>query len=78
MLATLSGFGETSGSLRNVTSRDGQRQIERLREVNPAEHYYRYDIISTSMPDSQYKGELLIRREQCGREGPPIPAGWSA
>jgi hypothetical protein len=61
LLASVSGFGESPGSVRNVTSRDGQKQIERLREVNPAEHYYRYDVISTKMPVAQYKGELRIQ-----------------
>jgi mxaD protein len=60
MLTSVSGFGETTGSVRNVTSRDGQKQIERLREINRSEHYYRYDIISTQMPISQYKGELRV------------------
>jgi len=61
LLASVSGFGETPGSVRNVTSQEGQKQIERLREINSAEHYYRYDIISSSMPVSQYKGELRIQ-----------------
>jgi len=54
--AVVAGFGETPCSVRNVTSQGGQKRIERLREVNPAEHYYRYDIISKQMPVSQYKG----------------------
>ena len=64
LLTSVSGFGETTGSVRNVTSRDGQKQIERLREINRAEHYYRYDVISTPMPVSQYKGELRV--QDCG------------
>ena len=54
--AVVAGFGETPCSVRIVTSQGGQKRIERLREVNPAEHYYRYDIISKQMPVSQYKG----------------------
>jgi len=64
MLASVSGFGETPGSVQSVVSKDGQKQVERLQEINPAEQYYRYDIISTSMPVSHYKGEFCI--QDCG------------
>jgi hypothetical protein len=53
------------------TSRDGTRQVERLLEVSPEQHYYRCTMQSTPLPVADYVGELRI-------EGDGNQSSWSA
>ena len=60
MLPRVEGRGETPGSIRRAIGRDGQEQTEKLLEVNPSERFYRYAIVTTSMPVRDYIGELRV------------------
>lgn len=60
MLKRVEGEGEEAGAIRKATGRDGSEQVERLKEIHPAQRYYRYEMISTAMPVSGYMGELRV------------------
>jgi hypothetical protein len=66
MLARVRGTGETAGAVRTAVGKDGQEQVERLVETDPAERYYRYVIESTQMPVTDYVGELRVRDHGTG------------
>ncbi len=52
--------GEWIGACRTIRAKDGGIQIERLRALVPHGRGYRYSIESSSMPVSNYVGELRI------------------
>ncbi len=60
MLAAVEGEGEEPGALRRAMGQDGREQVERLREINPRERFYRYEIVSTPMPVKDYVSELRV------------------
>lgn len=60
MLTKVEGEGEQPGSIRMPESADGQKQVERLREINPAQHLMRYEILSSPMPIKDYTAELRV------------------
>jgi uncharacterized protein YndB with AHSA1/START domain len=66
MLATVQGEGEHPGALRKATGADGSEQTERLIEVNPSEHYYRYVMEDTAMPVTDYSAEFRVRPSGAG------------
>jgi hypothetical protein len=61
MLARVEGRGDEVGALRTAETRDSQRQIERLTQVDPGDHRYRYEMVSTEMPVDTYVGDFSIR-----------------
>lgn len=61
MLASVRGKGEQPGALRTAKSQDGQEQVERLEQIDPAQHFYRYAVVSSPMPVSGYVGEFRVR-----------------
>jgi len=60
MLCQVEGTGESPGSTRTATGRDGAQQTERLREVDPIRRQYRYTMESTALPVTDYLGELRV------------------
>lgn len=60
MLEGVEGHGEQPGSTRTAQTGDGQRQVERLKEIAPAQHRYRYEMVSSPMPVKDYVGEFAI------------------
>jgi mxaD protein len=60
MLIRVDSDGEHEGSSRTATAKDGSRQTERLIELSPARHFYRYRMKFTPMPVRNYTGELRI------------------
>ena len=57
----MQGTGEHPGNVRKATGTDGSEQVERLVEMNPARHYYRYVMEQTAMPATDYSAELRVR-----------------
>jgi Polyketide cyclase / dehydrase and lipid transport len=66
MLAAVEGRGEEPGSTRTAETRDGQRQVERLQEIDTAQHRYRYEMVSSPMPVSDYVGEFVVHGDDPG------------
>jgi hypothetical protein len=60
LLTKVEGEGEQPGSIRVPESGNGQKQIERLREINPAQHFMRYAFVSSPMPIKGYVAELRV------------------
>jgi hypothetical protein len=67
MLQTVEGMGEEPGALRTAVGKDGQKQVERLEEANPIRHFYRYAIISTTMPVRDYVARFGISGNASGK-----------
>ncbi len=74
MLARVEGSGDEIGALRAAETRDNQHQVERLIALNPEDHRYRYEIMSTDMPVDHYVGDFSARPES-GQHSTVI---WSA
>lgn len=66
MLASVQGEGERPGAVRKATGQDGSEQVERLVEVDPSEHYYRYVMERTAMPVTDYSAEFRVQRDGDG------------
>ena len=60
-LAKVESDGELEGSLRTAEGRDGSRQTERLLEIAPDRHFYRYRMEATQMPVRDYVAELRVQ-----------------
>lgn len=61
MLEKVEGEGEEPGAIRTPVSRDGhQQQREKLLEMNPREHFYRYAIVSTPMAAKNWVCEFRV------------------
>jgi hypothetical protein len=63
MLAKVESEGNRAGCKRIAEARDGSRQVERLIEFAPDQHFYRYEMEFTAMPVRHYVGEFRI--EDC-------------
>lgn len=60
MLAKVDGDGEQPGAVRRAETTDGQWQTERLQEIVPGQHLYRYAIVETAMPVRDYIAEFRV------------------
>ena len=60
MLEKVEGEGEQPGAIRIPESKDGHKQIERLREISLVRHFMRYEIVSSPMPIKNYVAELRV------------------
>ena len=60
MLAKVHSEGDREGSLRMAEGRDGSRQTERLLEMAPEHHLYRYRMELTALPVRDYVSELRV------------------
>jgi hypothetical protein len=60
MLASVEGEGEQPGAQRVARTNDGQRQVERLREISQEGRFYRYVMESTPLPVTGYVGEFRV------------------
>ena len=66
MLAKVEGRGEHPGALRKARTQDGREQVERLLEISPSHHFYRYAMVSSAMPLRSYVGDFRVRENQDG------------
>ena len=53
--------GETKGSLRTLRLIGGAKLVERLEEVSPTERLYRYSILESPLPISDYVSEIRVK-----------------
>ena len=76
MLAKVDSEGDREGALRMAEGRDGSRQTERQRllEMAPEHHRYRYRMEITALPVRDYVGELRVE----GNADQTSTVKWSA
>jgi mxaD protein len=60
MLQSVGVFGEGTGATRVARAKGGGGQVERLQTLDPIQHVYRYTIEQSSLPVSDYVGELRV------------------
>ncbi|MFT3926665.1 MAG: SRPBCC family protein [Myxococcales bacterium] len=60
LLARGESLGNEPGALRHYETRDGMRQVERLDEMDPEHHTYRYTLQRSGLPVTNYTGELHV------------------
>ena len=53
--------GENKGSMRTLQLIGGAKLVERLEEVSPTERLYRYSIIESPLPISNYFSEIRVK-----------------
>ncbi len=61
MMEQVDSDGEQKGSLRTLRLIGGAKLVERLEEVSPTERLYRYSIIESPLPISDYVSEIRVR-----------------
>ncbi len=59
-LARVESIGNQPGAMRHMETTDGRRQVERLDEIDPERHLYRYTVQDSSLPFENYRAELRI------------------
>jgi hypothetical protein len=63
MLAKVEVQREELGAVRTAHGRDGTTYVERLVDVEPEQHRYRYKMESTPLPVGNYVGEFRIESD---------------
>lgn len=61
MMERVDSNGETKGSLRTLRLIGGAKLVERLEEVSPTERLYRYSILESPLPISNYFSEIRVK-----------------
>jgi mxaD protein len=61
MMERVDTSGETKGSLRTLRLIGGAKLVERLEEVSPTERLYRYSILESPLPISDYVSEIRVK-----------------
>ena len=61
MMEKVESQGEQQGSLRTLQMIGGAKLVERLEEVSPTERLYRYSIVESPLPVSNYVAEIRVK-----------------
>ena len=61
MMEKVDADGENKGSTRRLQLVGGAQILERLEEVSPTERLYRYSIIQSPLPISDYVSEIRVK-----------------
>lgn len=61
MMEKVDSQGEQRGSLRTLQLVGGAKLIERLEEISPTERLYRYSIVESPLPISDYFSEIRVK-----------------
>jgi len=61
MMEKVESEGEKKGSMRTLQLIGGAKLVERLEEVSPTERLYRYSIIESPLPISNYFSEIRVK-----------------
>ena len=61
MMEKVESEGEQQGSLRTLQLIGGAKLVERLEEVSPTERLYRYSIIESPLPITDYVSEIRVK-----------------
>lgn len=60
LLVRVESIGNQPGAMRHMETTDGQRQVERLDEIDEEQHLYRYTIQDSSLAITNCRAELRI------------------
>ena len=61
LLAQVEGKGEEEGSVRIAIGKTGNRSVERLERIDSAKRFYRYKMLSSTIPVADYSAEFRVR-----------------
>jgi mxaD protein len=61
MVEKVDSQGEQKGSVRTLQLIGGAKLVERLEEVSPTERLYRYSIVESPLPVSNYVAEIRVK-----------------
>jgi len=61
MVEKVDSEGEQKGSVRTLQLIGGAKLVERLEEVSPTERLYRYSIVESPLPVSNYVAEIRVK-----------------
>ena len=61
MMERVDSDGESKGSLRTLRLIGGAKLVERLEDVSPTERLYRYSIVESPLPISDYFAEIRVK-----------------
>ena len=61
MMEKVESQGEQKGSLRTLQLIGGAKLVERLEEISPRERLYRYSIIESPLPITNYVSEIRVK-----------------
>ena len=61
MMEKVESEGEKKGSMRTLQLIGGAKLVERLEEVSPTERLYRYSILESPLPISDYVSEIRVK-----------------
>ena len=61
MMEKVEAQGEQKGSLRTLQLSGGAKLVERLEEISPRERLYRYSIIESPLPITNYVSEIRVK-----------------
>jgi mxaD protein len=59
-LASVTVDGQGPGAQRTAVTQDGGEQVERLEDIDRENHCYRYTMVSTALPVTNYVAEFRI------------------
>ena len=61
MMEKVESEGENKGSIRTLQLIGGAKLVERLEEISPRERLYRYSIIESPLPITNYVSEIRVK-----------------
>jgi hypothetical protein len=61
MMEKVESQGENKGSIRTLQLIGGAKLVERLEEISPTERLYRYSILESPLPISDYFSEIRVK-----------------
>jgi hypothetical protein len=61
MMEKVESEGEKKGSMRTLQLIGGAKLVERLEEVSPTERLYRYSIVESPLPISNYFSQIRVK-----------------
>jgi mxaD protein len=61
MMEKVDSEGENKGSLRTLQLIGGAKLVERLEEISPTERLYRYSLLESPLPISDYVSEIRVK-----------------
>ncbi|MFZ1428778.1 MAG: SRPBCC family protein [Geminicoccaceae bacterium] len=61
MMEKVESEGENKGSIRTLQLIGGAKLVERLEEISPTERLYRYSILESPLPISDYFSEIRVK-----------------
>jgi mxaD protein len=65
-LARVESEGDQPGAIRRIETRQGDKQVEQLDQIDPVRHLYRYSMKESALPLANYTAEFRIDNADMG------------